>query len=92
MIRDIIGTYYNYTLTVSVNQNNYAAFDAFFNAITAPVEYHTVSFPHNQAYLSFNAYITSAERSLMRMKESFNRWGKMTINFIAMEPQRPYGG
>ena len=92
MHRDIIGTFYNYTMIVSPKKNNYTEFDEFYTAITAPIESHMVSFPHNQSMMTFDAYITNANRPLKRMTENFNRWGKMTVNFIAMSPQIPFGG
>ena len=92
MNRDIIGTFYNYSMTVSPKNNNYAEFDAFYTAITSPIESHSVSFPHNQSMLNFEAYVTTANRPLKKMTENYNRWGQMTVNFIAMSPQIPFGG
>lgn len=87
MIRDIIGTYYNYTIKVAPNKNNFTEYDKFFTAITAPVDSHVVSFPHNQTFLTFNAYITSANRSIQLKNKNGTKWKDMTINFIAMAPQ-----
>ena len=88
MVRDIIGTYYNYTITVKPKKSHLNEYDEFWNAVTSPVESHQVSFPHNQSYLTFNAYITSASREIKIVTEDGFIWKPMTLNFIAMEPQR----
>ena len=88
MIRDIIGTYYNYSISVDTRQTSLADYDELYETITAPVDFHVLKVPYGQGYMEFEAYITSADDTLEIMSEDGNRWTGLTINFIAMEPQR----
>lgn len=90
MHRDIIGTYYNYTMEIEPNDGDYASYDSFYDSVTSPVDSHLMVFPYGQETLTFNAYVTSAEDDF-RVKDGVNRWAygsSMSLNFIAMEPQR----
>lgn len=87
MIRDIIGTYYNYSISIDTQQTDYAEYDALYEELTAPVDFHILTVPYGQGTITFDAYITSAEDTLQSMAGG-NRWGNLTINFIAMDPHR----
>lgn len=87
MIRDIIGTYYNYTLTISKKNGYENEYDEFFTNITSPTDYHMLDVPFNQSAIRFKAYVTSGERDLISMSKNLNNWGSLSVNFIAMEPQ-----
>ena len=87
-IPDILGTDYIYTMTVEPNRNNFSAYDAFYQAISAPVEYHTVTVPYGQSTLTFEAMILSGEDVLKRKVGSGRRWGNLKIEFRPIEPQR----
>lgn len=88
MQRDIIGTYYNYKLEIDPYDSDPEEYDAFWEAISAPVNSHIVSFPYGRGMLTFNAYVSNGEDKLFDIFQDKNRWGNQTVNFIAMEPQR----
>ena len=91
MYRDIEGTFYNYTLEIDSERSNKADYDTFYEMISAPVESHRLTFPYAQTTLSFEAYVTSGEDNLKMEKVKDgreNRWSGLSVNFIAMEPQR----
>lgn len=88
MIRDIIGTYYNYSISIDTQQLQVEEYDALYDAVTAPVDYHELTVPYGQGELSFRAYITGAEDVLKTMESGINRWGDLTLSFVAMAPQR----
>lgn len=92
MHRDIIGTFYNYTLSVDPDDSNPADYDTFYEIISSPQEYHTLVFPYGQETLEFEAYVTSGEDSLKINNDNAdgrkNQWSGLSIDFIAMEPQR----
>lgn len=89
MHRDIIGTYYNYSLKVEPKYSDYAAYDELYELLTAPVKSHEIVMPYAQSTLVFKAYVTSAEDTL-QIRNGINHWGQdgLTIDFIAMAPQR----
>lgn len=91
MYRDIEGTFYNYTIEVMPDKYYRSDYDTFYEMISAPVESHRLTFPYAKETLTFDAYVTSGEDSLKIAKTingRENRWSGLSINFIAMEPQR----
>lgn len=87
MYRDPIGTFFNYSMTVSPRGEDMAAMDAFWEAICQPVASHVCVFPYGQKTLTQRMYITSGEQDLLLMRPSANQWGEISINFIAMGPK-----
>lgn len=88
MKRDIIGTYYNYELSASPLLGELAEYDAFYEVLSAPVDSHLVEVPYAQGTLKYRAYITNLSDNLVKARPGLNRWKGLTVNFIAMEPQR----
>jgi hypothetical protein len=88
MFIDLIGTYYNYTMTIFRKGYDYAQYDTLWMALSEPVDFQTIEFPHNQETLTFEAYVTKGQRALIMQKNSNNLWGDITISFIAKSPQR----
>ena len=91
MHRDIAGTFYNYALSIDVDKSNRADYDTFYDIISSPTESHTVVFPYGQETLEFLAYVTNGEDGLKILKTEdgqINKWTGLTVNFIAMKPQR----
>lgn len=87
MHRDVVGTFYNYTLTFADRDYDIEDYAKFYQAISSPVESHSVTFPYNNETLSFQAYMTKGDDALT-MINGKNIWGGLSIKFIAMEPQR----
>ena len=88
MIRDIIGTFYNYTIEIDARRTSPEEYDRLYDVLTAPVDYHTICVPYGQTTLTFNAYVSSAEDTLDTMDGGVNKWGGLSVNFIAMKPNR----
>lgn len=88
MRRDIIGTYYNYSMSIEADDNYPSEYDAFYEAITAPADSHRIVVPYAQRTLTFRAYVSQGSDELDIMMPSSNRWGGLSFNFVAMEPQR----
>lgn len=88
MRRDIIGTYYNYSLEIDPEGSSPDEYDSLYEVLSAPEDSHEVSFPYGQRVLSFQAYVANGEDELFDVFNGENRWNSLTINFIAMAPQR----
>ena len=88
MERDIIGTYYNYAVEIDADDATPQEYDDFFDAISAPVDAHEIIVPYAQATLTFLAYVTNGQDNLDMMMDAQNRWNGLSLNFIAMAPQR----
>ena len=87
MIRDIIGTYYNYTLELDATEATAEQYDDLYEVLSAPVASHAIVVPYGQTSLAFDAYVTTGDDSLLRMGE-VNRWSGISVKFTAMKPAR----
>ena len=88
MRRDIIGTYYNYSLEIDPEGSRPDEYDSLYEVLSSPEDSHEVSFPYGRGVISFQAYVANGEDELFDMFNGENRWNNLTINFIAMSPQR----
>ena len=89
MQRDIIGTYYTYRLEFDASLSDPEEYDALFEALSAPVDSHIISVPYGQGSLTFEAYVANGEDYLSRInRDESKKWDNLTVNFVAMEPQR----
>lgn len=88
MERDIIGTFYNYELQIDARSASLAEYDQLYEALSAPVNFHTVVFPYGQSTLTFQAYVTEGQDSISRIAGGKNYWRGLTIQFTSKSPQR----
>lgn len=89
MIRDVIGTYINYTLDLWCNNMSQDEYAELYEILINPVDSHVIQVPYAQTTLIFDAYITSGEDELKHMSETKgNFWQGISCNFIAMKPYK----
>ena len=88
MMRDIVGTYYNYAMQLDTRNLDVAQYDALYQVLSAPVDYHTVILPYGQSTLTFQAYVTNLDDELVLIQEGRNLWGNLSFTFVAMQPER----
>lgn len=87
MYRDVIGTFYNYAMTVEQMGTDAAALEAFWEAISQPVDSHLCTFPYGQVTLTQRMYITSGEQDVVQLTPERTDWGVLNVSFIAMSPK-----
>lgn len=87
MIRDVIGTYYDYTLVLSVDMMTLDDYDDLYDTLTDPVDSHEVEVPYGQETLTYDAAISVVDDTLELM-DNTNYWGELTVTFTAIEPGR----
>ena len=87
-IRDVVGTYYDYSMEVEPDPGHRADYDAFFRAISAPVDSHTITLPDGQGTMTFEAMVTSGRHIHKDRVGGVTRWTELTVEFTAIEPQR----
>lgn len=90
--RDIIGTYYNYSMTVTSDYSDLEEYDKLYEVISAPEDSHSIVVPYGQGTLEFRAYVANGEDELIHKRDSFNKWNNLSFNFVAMKPQRRPAG
>lgn len=88
MQRDIIGTYYNYSMEIDPVHSNPDEYNALYEVLSSPENSHTITFPYGKDSITFQAYISNGEDELLDSLDGGNRWDNLSINFIAMKPQR----
>lgn len=88
MIRDVLGTFYNYTIAIESKYSNAQEYDEFYEVISAPAASHTIVVPYAQTTLTFKAYCTSGKDSVGIEHDGSQKWTGLSINFIAISPQR----
>lgn len=88
LIRDIIGTRYNYEIDIEPDPADPSDYDAFYDLISSPVAAHEVSFPYGQETITFRAVIQSGTDTYYGVVGCKRRWGGLSIVFQALTPQR----
>lgn len=88
MKRDIIGTYYNYSMEIDPVSSDLAEYDEFYEAISSPVDSHVLTVPYAQTTLTFDAYAANGEDELVSKYNGRNEWQNLAVNFVAMKPKR----
>lgn len=87
MTRDIVGTYYNYTMQIDGSRMTREEYDTLYEILSSPSDSHKIVVPYGQTTLTFNAYVTAGTDKL-RMMNGHNYWSGLSIQFIAMDAQR----
>lgn len=83
--REVIGTYYNYSLAIGVI-NNDDLYNELFEVLTDPVEYHEVTLPHDN--VMFQAYFSSVQDEVVRLTDTGAKFKGLSCNLIAKKPRK----
>lgn len=86
--RDLYGTYYDYTMEIERDPNDTATYDAFYEAISAPVESHSVTLPYGQGTITFDAMVTSGSDVYKGKIAGKQQWSGLVVQFTAKKPYR----
>lgn len=87
LYRDLLGTYYNYSMTVGPRDGDMAEMDALWEAVSAPRVSHECRFPYGQKTLTQKMYVTAGEQRLRRAVPGKNHWDELTLEFTALAPE-----
>jgi hypothetical protein len=83
--REVIGTFYNYSLKIGI-VNDTALYNRLFDVLSAPVVSHSVELPHD--HISFKGYFSSVEDEVLRLTDDGAVYKELTCNLTAMVPRR----
>lgn len=85
---DVKGTYYDYDVEFFPRKMSRIAYDALYEALTDPLESHTVTLPYGQTDLTFTARVTTTEDVLQARYGNKTFWGGIKVTFEALTPQK----
>ena len=83
--REVIGTYYNYTLTIGV-VNNQELYDQLWWVLTAPVASHQVQLPGQPA--AFEGYFGSCKDDIQLITDDGQKAKGLSFNLVATRAAR----
>lgn len=87
--RDLLGTSYSFQFSVEPDPAYPEDYDAFYWAISAPVDSHLVEMPFGQGTMEFQAMVQSGRRIMGPKIAGLRRYSGLEVSFIPIEPQRP---
>lgn len=87
-IRDIIGTSYPYEMQVEPDPRYPEDYDAFFDAISAPVESHRVELPYGAGTKQFEMCVLSGGDTYAGRRGRRCAWKGLKVQFQPAEPPR----
>lgn len=86
--RDLLGTAYSYELQIEADPAYPEEYDGFYEAISAPVDSHTLTLPYGQGTITFEAMIQSGTDVYKGIMGGKKRWGNLTVVYTPIEVQR----
>ena len=87
--RELIGVYFNYTLTVGSSEAfGETSYDDFWDKMTEPVEFHEFSLPTNSGYYTFTGYVSSVSDEYEKILSDNVRFKGFTCKMTAKRPAR----
>lgn len=87
--RELIGVFYNYTLAVG-NSDDFGNtnYNAFWDKMTEPVEFHDISLPTEEGYYTFRGYISSVSDEYEKILDGEAKFKGFTCNLTSESPAR----
>lgn len=92
MQRELVGVYYNYTLTAGTSTDfGDTDYGAFWDKMTEPVEFHDISLPTQGGYYTFRGYISSVSDEYKKILDNKAEFTGFTCKLTAKSPARRPG-
>lgn len=86
--RDIVGTYYNYSMEVEPDPKYPEDYDAFYEVISGPSNSHNITLPYGQGTITFEAMVTEGNDIYRGKIANVSRWSGLQVQFTAIKPYR----
>lgn len=86
---DVIGTRLIHTITLTRNPNaTQKETNEFFNILADGAEFHTVTLPHDESDITYDAHIATGKRALLDIINGKYIWDdEITVEFQPISPQ-----
>lgn len=87
--RELIGVYYNFDLTVGSSSDfGFVDYNAFWDKMTEPSEFHSISVPIDGGYYTFTGYISSVSDEYESILDNEAEFKAFTCKLTAKMPAR----
>ncbi len=86
--RDLLGTGYTYQMQVEPDPRYPTDYDAFFEAISSPVDSRTIIMPYGQTTITYEAMVESGQDTYRGIVGGQTKWRGLTVQYRYIEPQR----
>lgn len=86
--RDLIGTNYTYQMAIEPDEKHQADYDAFFDAISDPQNYHTITVPYGQSTLTYQAMVLEGSDTFKGFLSGVKQWGGLVVTFKPITVQK----
>lgn len=86
--RDLIGTGFSYDMNIEPDPQYIEDYDAFYQAISAPVDTHTITLPYGQTTITYEAMIEGGTDTYRGKLGNKNMFHGLRITCRYIEPQR----
>lgn len=87
--RELIGVFYNYTLTVGDSDDfGDTDYSAFWDKMTEPVEFHDISIPTENGYYTFKGYVSSVSDEYEKILDGEAKFKGFTCKLTSKSPAR----
>lgn len=83
--REVIGTYYNYTLEIGT-VNDIDLYEELFEVLSAPVASHMVELPND--HIRFEGYFSSIQDEVQLVRDDGTLYKKLSCRLTATRPRR----
>lgn len=85
--RKLIGVYFNYDIVFGDTVNT-SAYNALFDKLTEPEEFHEITVPGSDGDYTFTAYISKVSDEMRAQYAGRNYFGELKASFISQAPAR----
>ena len=86
--RDLIGTGYTYEMGIEPEPQFQEDYDAFYDAISEPVDSHVITVPYGQTTMTYEAMIESGSDIYRGKLSTVNQWSGLVVRFRYITPQK----
>lgn len=89
VLRDVIGTFYNYSMTFKAKDSAAGEYGTLVETLSAPVDFHEISFPFGNKTITQRMYVTSGSDKLIKFSPGVseeNKFSDISVNFISEKP------
>ncbi|MCM1190776.1 MAG: hypothetical protein NC541_15990 [bacterium] len=90
MQRELIGVYFNYQMSFgTIDDDN--LYDALWEVLTRPVEYHDFELPTTRGRYAFRGYVSGVSDEIEKIMSDTAKFKGLQCKFIAKKPSRRPG-